>query len=90
MVTKDMNISLTREFTRQEVDLALKDMALLKAPGPDGMPPLFFQSFWHLIGDDVSKAVLDCLNSCHIPQEFNFTYVTLIPKVKNPEKISEF
>ena len=90
LVTKDMNISLTREFTRQEVDLALKDMALLKAPGPDGMPPLFFQSFWHLIGDDVSKAVLDCLNSCHIPQEFNFTYVTLIPKVKNPEKISEF
>ena len=85
-----MNISLTREFTRQEVDLALKDMALLKAPRPDGMPPLFFQSFWHLIGDDVSKAVLDCLNSCHIPQEFNFTYVTLIPKVKNPEKISEF
>ena len=90
LVTEDMNISLTREFTRQEVDLALKDMALLKAPGPDGMPPLFFQSFWHLIGDDVSKAVLDCLNSCHIPQEFNFTYVTLIPKVKNPEKISKF
>ena len=33
---------------------------------------------------------MDCLNSCHIPQEFNFTYVTLIPNVKNPEKISEF
>ena len=50
-----MNISLTKEFTRQEVDLALKDMAPLKAPGPDGMPPLFFQSFWHLIGDGLFK-----------------------------------
>ena len=90
LVTEDMNISLTREFTRQEVEIALKDMAPLKALGPDGMPPIFFQSFWRLIGDDVSKAVLDCLNSCHIPQEFNFTYVTLIPNVKNPEKISEF
>ena len=90
LITEDMNNGLTKEFTRHEVDIALKEMAPLKAPGPDGMPPLFFQSFWHLIGDDVSKVVLDCLNSCHIPEEFNFTYVTLIPKVKNPEKISEF
>ena len=90
LVTEVMNSRLTKEFTRHEVDIALKEMAPLKAPGPDGMPPLFFQSFWHLIGDDVSKTVLDCLNSCHIPKEFNFTYVTLIPKVKNPEKISEF
>ena len=90
LVTEDMNISLTREFTRQEVEIALKDMAPLKALGPDGMPPIFFQSFWRLIGDDVSKAVLDFLNSCHIPKEFNFTYVTLIPKMKNPKKISEF
>ena len=43
-----------------------------------------------MIGDDVSKAVLDCLNSCHIPKEFNYTYVTLIPKVKNLEKKFEF
>ena len=90
LVTEDMNISLTREFTRQEVEIALKDMAPLKALGPDGMPPIFFQSFWRLIGDDVSKAVLDFLNSCHIPKEFNFTYITLIPKMKNPKKISEF
>ena len=90
LVTEDMNTSLIKEFTRHEVDIALKEMVPLKAPSPDGMPHLFFQSFWHLIGDDVSKAVLDCLNSCHIPKEFNFTYVTLIPKVKNLENISEF
>ena len=85
LVTEDMNTNLTRDFTKQDVDLALKEMAPLKTPGPDGMPPLFFQSFWPLIGDDVSKAVLDCLNFCHIPKEFNYTYVTLIPKVKNPK-----
>ena len=90
IVTKEMNSNLTRDFTKQEVDLALKEMAPLKASGPDGMPPLFFQSFWPLIGDEVFKAVLDCLNSCHIPKEFNYTYVTLIPKVKDPEKISKF
>ena len=90
IVTEEMNSNLTRDFTKQEVDLVLKEMAPLKASGLDGMPPLFFQSFWPLIGDEVSKVVLDCLNSCHIPKEFNYTYVTLIPKVKNPEFFFEF
>lgn len=90
LVTEDINNNLIREFTKQEVDLALKNIEPLKALGLDGMPPFFFQSFWPMIGDDVSKAILDCLNLCHIPNEFNYTYVTLIPKVKNPEKISEF
>ena len=40
IVTKEMNSNLTRDFTKQEVDLALKEMAPLKASGPDGMPPL--------------------------------------------------
>lgn len=41
LVTEDMNINLTREFTKREVNLALKDMAPLQAPGSDGMPPSF-------------------------------------------------
>ena len=44
-VTEDMNIQLTEEFTAQEVELALKHMALLKSPWLDGMPPPFYQSY---------------------------------------------
>lgn len=43
-----------------------------------------------MVGDDVSHVVLDCLNNCYIPSDLNHTYVTLIPKVKSPEQISEF
>ena len=60
-------------------------MAPLKAPGSDGMPPLFFQTFWSDIGLDVSEAVLSCLNSGTILKSINHTFLTLIPKVKNPE-----
>ena len=77
-----MNADLIKVFTRAEVEFALKHMEPLKAPALDGMPPIFFQSFWSLVGDDVSTAVLDCLNNCHIPSELNLTYVNLIPKVK--------
>ena len=65
-------------------------MAPFKAPGSDGMPPLFFQTFWPDIGRDVSEAVLSCLNSGTILKSINHTFITLIPKVKNPETVAQF
>ena len=53
-------------------------------PGPDGLPPMFFQHYWEIIRDDVSKAVLNCLNTGFIPPSINKTFITLIPKVKSP------
>lgn len=41
-VSPDMNQSLTWDFSAAEVKMALKQMYPLKAPGLDGMPPLFF------------------------------------------------
>ncbi|XP_075663011.1 uncharacterized protein LOC142632511 [Castanea sativa] len=89
-VTQEMNAQLLRPFTREKIEIAIKQMEPIMAPGPDGMPPLFYQSFWSLVGDKVCSAVLDCLNNCKIPHEINHTNITLIPKVKSPENITEF
>ena len=43
--TDVMNDMLMVEFHIQEVEIALKQMAPLKALGLDGMPPLFYQSY---------------------------------------------
>ena len=40
-----MNEKLVANFTIEEVEVALKQMAPLKAPGLDSMPPLFYQSY---------------------------------------------
>uniref|UniRef100_A0A2N9FN80 Protein kinase domain-containing protein n=1 Tax=Fagus sylvatica TaxID=28930 RepID=A0A2N9FN80_FAGSY len=90
VVTEGMNEELCREFTSGEVAVALKQMAPLKAPGPDGLPPLFYHKYWHLIGDEVTKAVLTCLNTGKILQATNHTYITLIPKIQNPEAVVDF
>lgn len=61
LVSSEMNQSLLSEFTKAEVDLALKQMSPLKAFGPNGMPPIFYQHYWERIGDDMSQAILSCL-----------------------------
>ena len=81
VVPDSMNADLVKSFVKQEVDMALKQMAPLKAPGPDGMPPIFYQHYWDSLGDDISYAVLSCLNSGSIPASLNHTYITLIPKL---------
>lgn len=43
-----------------------------------------------MIGEDIYSAVLECLNNYKIPSEINCTNITLIPKVKSPELISNF
>ena len=90
VVTEEMNHELVAPFGRDEVVIALNQMDPLKSPGPDGMPPLFFQQFWSVIGDEVADAVLTCLNTGSIPPSINRTFITLIPKVKSPVRVSEY
>ena len=90
VITDEKNAMLAAEFVEAELEEALQQMAPLKAPGPDGLPPLSYQKFWPSIGEDVSKAVLNCLNSGSIPSSINRTFITLIPKVNSPYVVSEF
>ena len=90
MVTEEMNSELLKEFIAEEVESALKQMAPLKSPGPDGMPSLFYQSYQSLVGTDVTKAILMYLNSGTLPSALCHSYITLIPKVKNPEYVSQY
>ena len=90
VVTNDMNAQLSQEFMAWEVEVALKHMAPLKAPGPDGMPPLFYQNYWNLVGNDVTKTILSYLNSATIPHPLNHTFITLIPKIINPMAVTDY
>ena len=89
-VTQGMNDWLVRPFVESEVKGALKQMYPLKAPGSDGMPPLFFQHFWSTRGIVVMKTVLDFLNFGISPPHFNDTHISLVPKIKKPKKITYY
>ncbi|KAL5789913.1 hypothetical protein ACOSQ2_004801 [Xanthoceras sorbifolium] len=81
---------LGEAFTRAEVRSAVFEMGPNKAPGPDGFHALFFQKFWNVVSEDVSSVCLKVLNGGCSIEEFNTTNVFLIPKVKNPERMTDF
>ena len=85
-----MNHQLSADFIAWEVQKAINEMAPLKAPGPDGMPPLFYQHFWSTLGNDVSQFVLHFLNSATLLEHLNHTFISLIPKNKSLEHASNF
>ena len=89
-MTEEMRQSLAREVSADEIKKALFQMGPTKAPGPDGMNALFFQKFWHIVGDNVVNAVLEFLQSSNMVSNINHTNIVLIPKVKSPKKMSDF
>ena len=90
MVTEEMRADLDRTFSSKEVGEAIREMASLKAPDPDGMPTLFCQTYWTDVGMNVTQAILSSLNSGSILKSINHTFITLIPKFHNPERVFDF
>ena len=90
MVIDEMNESLRREFTRDEVVVALKQIHPNKALGPDGMSAVFFQKHWSIVGNNIIDMILNVLNH-NIPiPELNKTNIFLIPKISNPKRMTNF
>jgi hypothetical protein len=85
-----MNNRLCRPFEEKEVEKALFDMKPSKAPGVDGFIAGFFQKHWQLVKDDVASAVLAFLQGGHMPEILSTTIIALIPKVKNPQNITQY
>ena len=70
----NMNVNLNREFQAVEVQRALQQMDPLTAPGPYGNTPIFYKSFWHIVGEFVSATVLATLNRGIVPDAINSTF----------------
>lgn len=56
-VTARMNEALIRDISKEEVKEAIFSIKAESAPGPDGMSGLFFQKYWDVIGEDITKEI---------------------------------
>ncbi|KAH0992521.1 hypothetical protein GBA52_004004 [Prunus armeniaca] len=68
-----MNCQLLAPFFDYEMKTTLFQMYPTMAPGPDGIPPLFFQKFGHVVGLDVTFAIKIFLTSDCLLRKINFS-----------------
>ena len=54
------------------------------------MSPFFFQKYWHVVGGDVTEAVLSVLNLGHVLTKMNFTHILLILKKKDHQAMPDY
>lgn len=77
-------------MTKEEVEMVLNEMNPNNALGSDDFLTFFFQIFWYRIKDEVVHAVRHFFFFGMLPNSWNQTYITLIPKKENPFLPNDF
>ncbi|GKV04880.1 hypothetical protein SLEP1_g16977 [Rubroshorea leprosula] len=89
-ISAEDNSFLLAPFNEEEVKRAVWSCGCSKAPGPDGFNFKFIREMWDTIKDDMMGYVEDFHNNGKLVRGANSSFIVLIPKVMNPQKIEEF
>lgn len=77
------DFKVNKRLVAEEVKEIVFWMNPMSSPSPDGFNIGFYQTHWHIVGQDVCRAVLDFLNSADGDLSIiNDTYIVLIPTKK--------
>jgi hypothetical protein len=85
-----MSTDLCKEFSDEEISIALFQIGPIKAPGPDGFHACFYQRNWELLRDEVLVVVHHFFSTGIMPEGVNDTSTVLIPKIDNPMELKDY
>lgn len=88
-VTNAMNRKLVGPVSMGEVRSALFQIDPSSAPGPDGMTAAFFQTYWDVVGFDITSAISSFMHSRKFLKGMNHTHLVMIPKVQCPTNMTQ-
>lgn len=80
LVTREESEQLEAPFTEEEVKKAVFSSYAEGAPGPDGLPFLFYQKFWDIVKGDLCRMFYALYEGKLELYRINFALVTLMPK----------
>ena len=72
------------DISTEEVTAAMKRGWVHAAPGPDGLPRIFYKHYWSLFETPMLELALAVQRGETLPQVFNQGVVALLPKVDEP------
>ncbi|KAL5567729.1 hypothetical protein UlMin_024304 [Ulmus minor] len=89
-ITQVDNINLINIPGDEEIREVVFHIGAFKAPGPDGMPSLFYKTYWKTVGLDIVRLVQDFFISNRLHPAINATNLVLILKVPKPTKLNHY
>ncbi|MCH86339.1 cysteine-rich receptor-like protein kinase [Trifolium medium] len=89
-ISEDDAYLLERPFSEEEVKQAVWDCESFKSPGPDGVNFGFIKEFWPHIKGDFMQFMLEFYTNGRLVKGSNCTFIVLISKFDNPQKVSYF
>ncbi|GKU90763.1 hypothetical protein SLEP1_g4714 [Rubroshorea leprosula] len=89
-ISEAQNCFLTAPFTEEEIRAVVWDCDSSKAPGPDGLNFRFVKLFWGTIKKEIMEFIQEFHDTGRLVKGANESFVVLIPKVNDPEKIEEY
>jgi hypothetical protein len=82
---------LVRPFSVEEVHDVVWDYDSYKSLEPDDIIFGFLKEFWpELKGDDIMRFITEFHRNGKLTRGINSTFIALIPKVDNPQKLNDF
>jgi len=84
------SVYLTCPFNEEEVKVAVWDCDSFKSPRLDGVHLGFIKDFWSDLKSDILRFVSEFHRNGRLSKGINSTFITLIPKVDNPQRLNDF
>jgi Reverse transcriptase (RNA-dependent DNA polymerase) len=81
---------LEQPITLEEIKNVIFEANGRKAPGPDGIPFSFYQTFWETINTDLFHIIKAFENHSLELSKINHTIITLIPKTSDANTIQQY
>jgi hypothetical protein len=82
--------TLQEPFQKEEIDGIIQNLSLGKSPRLDGFNTDFMRKCWYIISQYFYDMCSGFYNNYICLQSINCSYITMIPKIDNPIKVSDF
>ncbi|GKV47624.1 hypothetical protein SLEP1_g54507 [Rubroshorea leprosula] len=89
-ISEEERAMLEVPFNEEEVKQAVWNCESAKAPGPNGFNFKFIKEMWEVLKDDTMGFVTDFHKHGKLVRGINNSFIVLVPKFSNPQKIEEF
>lgn len=90
VLTTAQQLEILQPYNAKDIKAVIFSIGSTKNPGPNGYGSEFFKAAWKIIGEDITKAIMEFFDNDKLLTQVNATIIALIPKTEMPQYASQY